>query len=281
VRYRLSDLPQFLPWIVRYYLASSPGACAAQRDGRIAADPAQPDRARGPDREAGAGELLRKIGWIKLYRSQATLGHAVRELERARHMASSAMFWIPRHRRARAASDRRFRGAIHFPRPASCPIPAGWQSLCGAVRPQGRAVLVGDARRSSNPADAGASRRWKARSPRARSWWRWGRGPIRSSRRSAIRSRSTSSAAITCICKPRGNAVLNHPVLDTDQGFLLAPMNRGIRLTTGVEFATAMRRRPGPGRAGAAKAHRLFPLGEPIDAKPWMGAGHACRTCFR
>ena len=33
---------------------------------------------------------------------------------------------------------------------------------------------------------------------------------------------------------PAGNAVLNHPVLDTDNGFLLAPMNRGIRITTGV-----------------------------------------------
>ena len=52
---------------------------------------------------------------------------------------------------------------------------------------------------------------------------------------------------------PRGNAVLHHPVLDSDLGFLLAPMNRGIRLTTGVEFA----RRdspptPGPVRTGAA-----------------------------
>src|SRR4029453_5207958 len=36
---------------------------------------------------------------------------------------------------------------------------------------------------------------------------------------------------------PRGPAVLNHPMLDTDLGYMLAPMNRGIRLTTGVEFA--------------------------------------------
>ncbi|MFX5370343.1 FAD-dependent oxidoreductase, partial [Acinetobacter baumannii] len=37
--------------------------------------------------------------------------------------------------------------------------------------------------------------------------------------------------------QPRGNAVLNRCVLDADQGFVLAPMNRGIRLTTPVEFA--------------------------------------------
>ena len=33
---------------------------------------------------------------------------------------------------------------------------------------------------------------------------------------------------------PRGNAVLHHPVLDSDLGYLLAPMNGGIRLTTGA-----------------------------------------------
>ena len=45
VRYHFKDLPAFLPWLVRYFLASSPRACTAQCDGRIAADPAQPDRA--------------------------------------------------------------------------------------------------------------------------------------------------------------------------------------------------------------------------------------------
>ena len=36
---------------------------------------------------------------------------------------------------------------------------------------------------------------------------------------------------------PAGNAVLNHTVLDADNGYVLAPMARGIRLTTGAEFA--------------------------------------------
>ena len=72
---------------------------------------------------------------------------------------------------------------------------------------------------------------------------------------------------------PRGNAVLRHPVLDADLGFLLAPMNRGIRLTTGVEFA----RRDAPPtpvqvQRALPRAHALFPLGEAVDAKPWLGA---------
>jgi D-amino-acid dehydrogenase len=35
----------------------------------------------------------------------------------------------------------------------------------------------------------------------------------------------------------RGNATLSRPIRDADGGFSLAPMSKGIRLTTGVEFA--------------------------------------------
>ena len=37
--------------------------------------------------------------------------------------------------------------------------------------------------------------------------------------------------------RPQGNAALGRPVLDAENGYVLAPMEQGIRLTTGVEFA--------------------------------------------
>ncbi|HSL70147.1 MAG TPA: FAD-dependent oxidoreductase, partial [Longimicrobiales bacterium] len=37
--------------------------------------------------------------------------------------------------------------------------------------------------------------------------------------------------------RPAGEAKLNYPMLDTERGYFLAPMRRGIRLTTGAEFA--------------------------------------------
>ena len=49
-----------------------------------------------------------------------------------------------------------------------------------------------------------------------------------------------------------GRAVLNHPMLDTERGYFLAPMRRGIRLTTGAEFALARRNED----AGAAEPRR-------------------------
>jgi D-amino-acid dehydrogenase len=71
----------------------------------------------------------------------------------------------------------------------------------------------------------------------------------------------------------RGNAVLNHPVLDTERGYFLAPMARGVRLTTGAEFAGRDAPKT-PVQLGRAEpfARGLFPLGERLDDAPWMGA---------
>jgi D-amino-acid dehydrogenase len=70
-----------------------------------------------------------------------------------------------------------------------------------------------------------------------------------------------------------GKAMLNHPVLDTERGYMLAPMQRGIRLTTGAEFALrdAIRTPVQLGRAEPV-ARDLFPLAERLDTEPWMGA---------
>jgi D-amino-acid dehydrogenase len=73
--------------------------------------------------------------------------------------------------------------------------------------------------------------------------------------------------------RPAGKAVLNHPMLDTERGYFLAPMQRGIRLTTGAEFALrdAIRTPVQLGRAEPI-ARELFPLAERLDTEPWMGS---------
>jgi D-amino-acid dehydrogenase len=70
-----------------------------------------------------------------------------------------------------------------------------------------------------------------------------------------------------------GEAKLNHPMLDTERGYFLAPMRRGIRLTTGAEFALrdAIRTPVQLGRAEPI-ARDLFPLAERLDTEAWMGA---------
>jgi len=73
--------------------------------------------------------------------------------------------------------------------------------------------------------------------------------------------------------RARGNATLSRPVIDVENGFLLTPMTKGIRLTTGAEFA---RRGAAPTPVQLTKvepvARDLFPLADRVDPKPWLGA---------
>lgn len=66
---------------------------------------------------------------------------------------------------------------------------------------------------------------------------------------------------------------LCRPFADSDEGYVLAPMRRGIRLLTGAEFASA----DAPAtpvqleRAEPFAREALPALGEAIDPKPWLG----------
>lgn len=73
-----------------------------------------------------------------------------------------------------------------------------------------------------------------------------------------------------------GDAGLGRPVLDAERGYVLAPMRRGIRLTTGAEFALrdAPRTSVQLDRAEPL-AREIFPLGDRLDREAWMGA----RSC--
>jgi D-amino-acid dehydrogenase len=275
VRYSLTDLPQFLPWIMRYYLASSPARAQHSAMAELPLIQRSLIEHEVLIEEAGAGDLLRKIGWIKMYRSQATLAHAVSELERARQYGVVGDVLDPAGIAAREPHlDGEFAGAIHFPEPGFVPDPGGLAKAYAALfgRKGGR-FIAGDARTLE-----ASGNNWRLSTDE---------GPV-TAREVVVAMGPWSDQVFRPLgysiplqvkrgyhlhLKAAGNAVLNHPVLDADQGFVLAPMNRGIRLTTPVEFADRDAP-PSPVQIERAlpKAHRLFPLGEAIDAKPWMGA---------
>ncbi|HYA04415.1 MAG TPA: FAD-binding oxidoreductase, partial [Xanthobacteraceae bacterium] len=77
--------------------------------------------------------------------------------------------------------------------------------------------------------------------------------------------------------RPQGNASLARPVLDAENGYCLAPMDQGIRITTGAEFA-ARDAAPTPVQFDRVMpaARELFALGAAVEAQPWLGA----RPCF-
>lgn len=74
-----------------------------------------------------------------------------------------------------------------------------------------------------------------------------------------------------------GEATLKHPIVDTESGYCLTTASHGIRLTTGLEFAELDAPRTPVQLVRAEPAAReIFPIGERIDAEPWMGARPAC-----
>ncbi len=72
--------------------------------------------------------------------------------------------------------------------------------------------------------------------------------------------------------RPRGNATITRPVLDLENGYVVTPMEQGLRLTTGAEFADRDAP-PTPVQFDRLMpaARALYPLGERADDVTWMG----------
>jgi D-amino-acid dehydrogenase len=72
-------------------------------------------------------------------------------------------------------------------------------------------------------------------------------------------------------------ASLSRPVLDEEGGYVITPVEQGIRLTTGVEFARRdAHKTPVQLDWTEPLARELFPLGPRLETEPWMG----CRPAF-
>jgi D-amino-acid dehydrogenase len=77
--------------------------------------------------------------------------------------------------------------------------------------------------------------------------------------------------------RPQGNATLHRPIVDEVLGFVITPVEDGIRLTTGIEFAHRdSSKNLDQLEAALPFARKLFPLGEPVEENTWRGA----RPCF-
>jgi D-amino-acid dehydrogenase len=269
--YRFSELPDFLPWLLRYYLASSPERVMHSAMAELPLIQRSLVEHEALIAEAGVPELLRRTGWLKLFRSQKSFATAVRDAERVKQYGVPSEVLDSRaiaEREPNLTGD--FAGAVYWPTPGFIADPGALAKAYAAlfVRKGGRFV-VADARTLTQEAGG-----WRVDGAAAREvvvalgpWSDLVFRPLGYSIPLGVKR------GYHLHLKPAGNAVLNRPVLDSDLGYLLAPMNRGIRLTTGVEFA----RRDAPPRPvqveqALPRARDLFPLGEAVDAKPWMGA---------
>jgi D-amino-acid dehydrogenase len=272
-RYNLRDLPAFAPFLFRYFIESAPRRAL---DHALSIRPlieACLDEHERLMAEAGALPLLRRTGWLKLFRGEESFAQGRAAAEAIKPFGLQTAFYDARQLQEAEPSLREGVGAVHYLDPASISDP---QALTTAYlklfQVRGGKFVSGDA----------ASLR-----PAARGYGvETGQGPLLA-REVVLCLGPWSDLALAPLgykipfAVKRGyhrhfragaGASLSRPVLDADRGYLLAPMARGIRLTTGAEFA---RRDSKPDysqiETSEIYARKLFPLGEALDAKPWMG----------
>jgi D-amino-acid dehydrogenase len=275
VQIRYSALLSIAPWVWRYFLASSPSrrlATAMAMRGLVGRSVAEHRAFADP---AGAGTLLREGGWIKTWRTTRGEDHAMHDVEEEKPFGLPT---VKLNREQTLALEPHLgeivRGAIHYPDPLTTPDPqALTQTYAELFVARGGAFVVGEALSLAQSGDG-----WTvatAEGTLQASAAVVALGPWTSDLAKAFgyrfplgfkRGYHMHYAAI-------GGAFLNRPVLDLERGYVLTPMSRGIRLTTGAEFA----RRDDP--PSSAHLDRLEPFGREIlpklgarlDPAPWLG----------
>jgi D-amino-acid dehydrogenase len=277
--YHLSFLPQVAPWLFAFRAASQPArlleTAQAMRPlfGRAVAEH---EDLIG---EAGAERYVRRTGWLKLYRGDRAFEAQARELALAKNLGISNVPLDTEAARALEPSlNPVFRHAVHWTGAMSVSNPlALTRAYAARFAALGGITANGDARSlhrvhpqwrvdaASGPIDAGDV--VVALGP----WAPDVLAPL------GLKLPLAVKRGYHRHFRPQGNAGLSRPVLDAEVGYCLAPMEQGIRLTTGAEFA-ARDAAPTPVQFDRLlpAARQLFALGEPVEAKPWLGA----RPCF-
>jgi D-amino-acid dehydrogenase len=277
--YHLAFLPKVAPWLIAFRAASQPQRLIET------AELMRPLFARAVGEhetlvaEAGAERYLRRTGWLKLYRGDRSFAVQARELDVA---SSLGIANVPLDGEAARALEPAlapvFRHAVHWAGAMSVSNPlALTRAYAARFAALGGATRNGDARTlhradahwrvdtAGGPLDAGDV--VVALGP----WAPDLLDPL------GIKLPLAVKRGYHRHFRARGNVGLSRPVLDAENGYCVTPMEQGLRLTTGVEFA-ARDAPPTPVQFDRlmAAAAELFPLGEPVEAQPWKGA----RPCF-
>jgi D-amino-acid dehydrogenase len=273
--YHLSALPSIAPFLWRYWRASTPAGKAASARAMMPLVErciVEHELLMG---EAGITGMIRRTGYLRLYRDPAKLEASIGEDEREKR--AYGVDYRPLDRKGLADLEPHIRGdfagAILMPDPVSVPDPGGvGKAYADLLQRQGGRFVEAEARTLERVGDG-----WRV-AGRA--------GPVAA--REAVVALGPWANDITDRLGLRiplgwkrgyhmhfgveGNATLARPVIDTDFGFALAPMKNGIRLTTGAEFA---RRDAAPTPVQLEQtepaARKSFPLAARLEAEPWLG----------
>ena len=277
--YHFSFLPQIAPWLMAFRAASQPARLVET------ARMVRPFFARAVAEhevlmaEAGATHFLRKTGWLKVYRRNKSFAALTPEFDLALTFGLPLQALDTSEALALEPSlNPVFEHAVFWPQAASVSNPlAVTRAYAARFLALGGVTVVGDAR-TLHRADG----RWRVETDEGAidaaqcvvALGPWAPDLLN---RLGIKLPLAVKRGYHRHFRAQGNAGLSRPVLDAEPGYLITPMEQGIRITTGVEFAS---RDAKPTAVQfdrlMPKVHELFPLGPRADSKTWVGS----RPCF-
>ena len=270
-----SAIPKIAPWLFRYWQASTPARLAQTARGARPLIERCVVEHEALMVDAGIVGMIRRTGYLRFYRDPDAL-----RLEIAKDEALSKEYGVvfeAMNGRQLAELEPHLRGpnvgGVWMPQPVSVGDPGGvTKAYARLLTEKGGRFLQGDAGTLA-PARGG----WQVLTSE---------GPIQASaavvalgpwsddllRPLGYRIPLGVKRGYHMHFKAEGNATLNRPLIDIQHGYALTPMVKGIRLTTGAEFA--LRDAP-PTPVQLTKveplAREIFPLGARVDPEPWLG----------
>jgi D-amino-acid dehydrogenase len=271
--YHPGFLPRVLPWIARLFLASDSAGVARYAS---AMEPLS-QRAAGAHealmREANAEHFLRRTGWLRLFRTPAEVA-AEADFHAAARTHGIAFETLSAGELSELEPHvTGIHSATLWPQTWTVSSPGGvTRAYADLFEARGGRFVRGDARSLMRSPEA-----WAVDTDVGRisapdvvvalgPWSMDVLAPL------GIRVPFAVKRGYHQHYRTRGNATLSRPVVDGAFGYVLTPMEQGIRLTTGIEFADRdAPKTPVQLDRVEPVARALFPLAERVENEPWMG----------
>jgi len=270
-----SALPTIAPWLYRYWAASTPARLAATaRAARPLIERCVVEH-EALMADAGIAGMMRRTGYLRFYRSPAALKAEIVKDEAWRQTYGINYEVINGRKLAELEPHLRGGdgGGVWMPQPVCVADPGGvTKAYARLLSDRGGRLIEGDGLTLTSLRGG-----WQVRTsdgPVAAAAVVVALGPWSNDVLQPLGYRFPLGIkrGYHMHYKAEGNATLNRPVIDVAHGYALAPMVKGIRLTTGAEFA--LRDAP-PTPVQLEKveplAREIFPLGARVDAQPWLG----------
>ncbi len=273
--YHLSALPKIAPALFKFWRAGRPEAIAKVTQANIPLYEICVSEHQALAKAAGVEAALRADGWMKGFRTAKSMDEAFAEHEQAAKFGVEASMLDKKQLAEKEPHlSETLIGGMHYAVPYSLANPlALTQAYEALFVARGGKFLNGDARTAAQANDG----TWSVKTDEG-----------------VVTARDAVLALgpwADDVFKPlgyklpffvkrgyhmhyeaKGNAYLNHPTLDADGGYMMAPMEQGIRVTTGAEFALRDAP-PTPVQLERVEpwAKSFFPIGERKEKEPWMG----------